>query len=185
MMVAGYDENACHCHNDKGYGVTASKDEEHDGKQHRKAHRCHRHKADSEKNDYKDSEADEPCAPINKPHTCKEGQHRFSALEAVPHGESVAEHTTKERGGRAKLCDTIKMSHYKICRENGENGLANVNGKHAKGRRGKAVKSFEVGKARVFAAKLADVLAIYQAREDNRAIYTTKQISQDGKGKAI
>ena len=185
MVVAGYNENACHCHNDKGYGVAASKNEEHDGKQHRKAHRCHRHKADGEKNNYKDSKADQSRAPINEPHACKKGQHRFSALEAVPHGECVAKHTTKECGGRAKLRGSVKMSHDKTCRENGENGLANVNGKHAKGSGSKAMESFEIGKARVFAAKLADVLFIHQAREDHRAVNAAQQISQNSKGKRI
>lgn len=162
MVVAGYDEDACHCHDHKGYGVTASEDEEHDGKQHRKAHRCHRHKANGEQNDYKDGKADQSCAPIDKPHACKEGQYCLSPLETVPHGECVPEHTTKECGGRAELCFSVKVSHNKVCYKHGENGLANVDCHNSKGCGGKAVETFEIGKARILAAKLANILFIHQ-----------------------
>ena len=185
MVVTGDDEDACHCHNHKRYGVAATENEEHDGKQNGKTHRCHRHKADGEQNGYKNGKTDQSCAPINKPHAGEEGQHRFSPFKSIPHGECVPKHTTKECGSRAELCGSVKVSHNKVCYKYWENGLANINGKHAKGCGGKAVETFEVGKARILTAKLADVLFIHQAREDDRAVYSTKQICHYGKGKAI
>lgn len=185
MVVAGYNENACHCHDHKGYGVAASKDEEHDGKQNRKAHRCHRHKADGEQNDYKDGKADESCTPIDKPYACEEGQYRLSPLEAIPHGECVAEHTTKECGCCGKLSCSKGVVHYKSCDQHGKNGFANVDRHNTKGCRSEAVESLEVGKAGIFAAELSNIFFVYQAREDNGTVDATKQICHYGKGKAV
>ena len=185
LVVAGYNEDACGYHNQKGYGVAASEDEEHDGKQNRKAHGCHRHKADGEKNDYKDCEADQPCAPIDKPNACKKGHNGFSALEIVPHGESVAEHAAKERKCRRKLSLTVHICNNKLCQEYGKNGFANVDCHNAKGCGCKAVESFKIGKARVFAALLTNILAINQARENDSTVNTAKQISKGGKCQAI
>ena len=185
MVMADDDENACYCHNHKRYGVTAAENEEHDGKQHGKTHRCHRHKADGEQNSYKNGKADQSCAPINKPHACKEGQHCLAPLEIVPHGECVAEHTTKECGCCGKLSCSKGVVHYKSRDEHGKNGFANVDCHNAKGCRCEAVESLEIGKTGVFAAKLADIFFINQARENNGTIYAAKQIGKRGKCQTI
>lgn len=185
LVVAGYYENACDCHNHECDRVTATEDEEHDGKQNRKAHRCHRHKANGEKNGYKNSETNQSCAPIDKPYACKEGKNRLSTLEIVPYGECVPKHTTKERGSCGKLSFPIGILHYKLCKEHRKDGFANVNRHNAKGCGGEAVESFEIGKAGVFAAKCADILFVNQARENNRAVDAAQKISKYSKCRTI
>jgi len=182
LVVTGDYEDACYCHNHKCCGVTASKDEEHDGKQHRKAHRCHRHESNGEKNDYEDSKTDKSCAPIDEPYACKEGHNSLTALKIIPHGECVTEHTAKKCRGCTKLCSVIEMPHYKSCGKHGENGFANVDSHNAKGCGGKSVKSLEIGKAGVFTTKLTDILAINQARKDNGTIDAPQEVSKSGKG---
>ena len=185
LVVTGDHEDACYCHDYKRYGVVASENEEHDGKQHRKAHRCHRHKANGKENDYKDGKADKSCAPIDKPYASKEGKNRLSTLEIVPYGERVSEHTTKECGSCGKLPFPISILHYKLGKQYGKNGFANINRHYAKGCGGKSVKSLEIGKAGVFTTKLTDILAINQAREDNGAVDTAQKISKYGKCRTI
>ena len=102
-MVARDDENACDCHDDQGDSVTAAEREQGYGEKHRKAHRCHRHKADGEQNEDKNGKADQSREPVDKPHTGEEGEHRLAALEAVPDGKCVTEHATKECCCCAKL----------------------------------------------------------------------------------
>ena len=162
LVVTGNNEDACGCHNRECDRVTATEDEERDGKQNRKAHRCHRHKADSEQNDDKNAKANESCAPIDKPYTCQKGHNGFAALEIVPHGERVAKHATKERKCGGKLPCTVGALHNKLCQKYGENGFANVDCHNGKGCRSKAMKSFKVGKAGVFAAKCANILFVNQ-----------------------
>ncbi len=185
LVVAGDDKDACGCHNDECDGVTASEHEQGYGEKHRKAHRCHRHKADGEKNDYKNCEADQSCAPIDKPNACKEGHNGFSTFEIVPHGECVSEHATKHCKSRGKLSLAKSMLHYKFCKQYGENGFANINCHNGKGCGGKTVESLEVGKTGVFAAKCANILPINQARENNCTVNTAKQIGKRGKCQAI
>ena len=185
LVVAGDDEDACGCHDHKCDRVTASEDEKHDGKQNRKAHRCHRHKANGEKNGYENSETNQSCAPIDKPYACKEGKNRLSTLEIVPYRERVANHTAKERGGCGKLSCPISILHYKLCKEHRKDGFANVNRHNTKGCGGEAVETFEIGKTGVFATKLANVLAVNQAREDNGAVDAAQKISKYGKCRTI
>ena len=185
MVVTGYNEDACHCHNDKGYGVAASENEKNYGEKYRKAHGCHRHKTDGEQNDHKNGKADQSCAPIDKPHACKEGQHCFSALEIIPQGERVTKHTTKERGGSGKLSCPKGMIHYKSCDQHGKNGFANIDRHYTKGCRSEAVESFEVGKAGIFAAELSNIFFVYQAREDNGTVDATQEVSKSGKCQTI
>ena len=185
MVVAGNDEDACGCHNHKGYGVATSENEDHDGKQNRKAHRCHRHKSDGKENGYKNREANKSCAPIDKPNACKECHNGFSAFEIVPNGERVTKHTAKKCHSGGKLPCSISVLHYEFCKENGENGFANVDCHYAKGCGGKAVKSFKIGKAGVFATEFSNILFINQAREDDSTVYAAKQISKCGKCQTI
>ena len=185
LVVTGNDEDACGCHNDKGKRVTASDCKERYGEKHRKAHRCHRHKTDGKENGYKNREADKSCAPIHKPNACKECHNGFSAFEIVPNGECVAKHTAKKCHSGGKLPCSISVLHYEFCKENGENGFANVDCHYTKGCGGKAMKSFKIGKAGVFATELSDILFINQAREDDSTVYAAKQISEGGKCQTI
>ncbi len=160
MVMACYNEDACYCHNGKREPIAATENEKCYGKQNGKAHRGNRHKTHCEQKGYKNSKTDQSCAPIDEPYACKKGHNRLAALEIIPHGECVAEHTAKQCGRRAELCGTVQMPHYKARRKHWENGFANVDRHHAKGRRGEAVESFEIGKAGVFASKLTDILTI-------------------------
>lgn len=184
MVVADDDKDACHCHDDQGDGVTASEREQGYGEKHCKAHRCHRHEADGEQNDDKNGKADQPCEPVNKPHACKEGEHCLAPLKAVPDGECVTEHATKKGCRRAKLGFSVQRSNGKSCGKNGKNRFANVDRHNAKGCGGKAVDALKIGKTGVFAAKLANVLAVNQAREDNGAVDAAEQIGNGGKRQA-
>ena len=103
MVVAGYDENACKYHDYQSNRITATKCKEGYGEKHRKAHRCHRHKADGEQNEDKNGKTDQSREPVDKPHTGEEGEHRLAALETVPDGKCVTEHATKECCCCAKL----------------------------------------------------------------------------------
>ena len=172
LVVTGDNEDACGCHNNQRNNVATSEDEKHDGKQNRKAHRCHRHKADSEQNDDKNAKANQSCAPIDKPHACKEGHNGFAAFEVIPNRERMAEHTTKHCKSSGKLSLAKSMLHYKFCKQYGENGFANINCHNGKGCGGKTVESLEIGKTGVFAAKCANILFVNQARENNRAVDT-------------
>ena len=185
MVVAGYYENACGCHNHKGDGVAATEDEKCYGIKHRKAHGCHRHKADGEQNDYKNAKADESCAPINKPYTCQEGKDCLATLEIVPYGERVAEHTTKERESGGKLSLSIGILHNQFCKQYGENGFTNVDCHNGKGCGGKAVETLEIGETGVFTAKLANVLFINQTRKNDSTVDASKQIGKRGKCRTI
>ena len=185
MVVAGDDEDACGCHNHECDRVAASEREQGYGEKHRKAHRCHRHKADGEKNDYKNCEADQSCAPIDKPYAGKECHNGFSAFEIVPHGECVTKHTTKERKSGGKLSCTIGALHNKLCQKYGKNGFANVDCHNGKGCRGKAVEAFEIGKAGIFAPELANVFFINQTGEDNGTVDSAKQICKCGKSQTV
>ena len=185
LVVTGNDEDACGCHNDEGDGIAASEHKQGYGEQNRKAHRCHRHKADGEKNDYKNREADQSCAPIDKPHTCQEGHNGFAALEVIPYGECVAKHTTKKCKSSGKLSCTVGVLHDKFCQKYGKNGFANVDCHNGKGCWSEAVESFEIGKAGVFASKLANILFINQTGENNGTVDSAKQICKRGKCQTI
>ena len=185
MVVTGNDEDACGCHNHKGERITASEHEQGYGEQHRKAHRCHRHKADSEKNNYENCKTDESCTPIDKPYTCEECHNGFATLEVIPYGECVSKHTTKERKSGGKLSFTVGVLHDKFCQKYGKNGFANVDCHNGKGCGSEAVESFEIGKAGVFAPKLANIFFINQAGENNGTVDSAKQICKRGKCQTI
>ena len=135
---------------------------EHDRAYQRRRARSERHELAGKQDDKEHAHCHERHTPVDKPNGGESGKKALAAFKLIPDGEAVTEHGTESGELRAELPETEICFHHPGSQKNRQRCLNNIKNQHQPGDDTVAVDALIVGKARIFAAELTDILVMEQ-----------------------